>query len=792
MAKGRLKKILLGAALTLLTIFLGAALTGYMLIIKDLPDISAIDTYKPSLSTELYTIDNQKFAEFAAEKRILVTFSDIPDYLIKALVSVEDARFYKHNGLDWQGITRAFWENVRARSYVQGASTITQQLARALFLHPQKTLRRKAQEALIALQIEKRYPKEEIITLYLNQVYLGRGAYGVEAASRTYFDKSVSELNLSECVLIAGLPRAPSLYNPYRRPELVESRRQHVLKRMLDEHYITEEQFNESAENPPKFREQVVKYNLAPYFAEYIRRILENNFGSTRLYRDGLQVYTTLDLKSQRTARESLIAGLEETDKRQGFRPIEQTNDLPLRFSRIKEGAPLEKGQKILATISGIQEDRIQVQAADKQGWIKPRQMAWAKIKKLDERFTIGDKVLVRVIEIPEENELDYQFALDQYPRVQGAIVSLDPHTGYIKALVGGYDFTTSKFNRAVQAKRQPGSAFKPFIYAAALSKGFTPADILLDTAIIYQDKGKEKEWKPVNYHEKFVGRTTLRDALEHSRNVVTIKLLQEIGVKPAIKTAHTLGIKSTLAADLSLALGSSSLSLLELTSAYGVFAAGGLKAPPLAIRYITDSDGNYAADNKGKIWGENAPEGKQALDARVSYLMAKMLQGVVEHGTGKRAKSIGRPLAGKTGTTNNYIDAWFIGFSPNIATGVWVGMDEPRPIGRMETGAKAALPVWVNFMKQSLHNTPLEDFRAPEGIVEVSIDSDSGMLATNECDNIIKEFFLAENAPSQRCNKHQPTIQKFLQADLAGELDIDAESPPNGIKVGLDNYIFD
>ncbi len=767
MSKRSFKRILLVIMGGLVVIVLSTGLVSYWLVVKDLPDISSIDTYRPSLTSKLYALDDTQFAEFAVEKRTLVDFAAIPEDLTQAVVAVEDARFYRHNGLDWQGITRAFWKNVRARKYVQGASTITQQLARALFLTRKKTLRRKAQEALLALRIEERYSKQEILELYLNQVYLGRGAYGVEAAAHTYFDKPVSKLNLAESAFMAGLPRAPSYYNPYRRPEVVENRRRHVLQRMLDEHSITEEQFTQAAENPPRFKEQETKGTPAPYFTEYVRRQLEDKYGSTRLYRDGLRDYTTLDLELQRVAQAALTSGLEALDKRQGWRPIEYGENLPAKFSEIKEGVPLQKEQRVLGTVSEIQDKQLKIQLADKQGWLKLKQMAWAKIKNLEEEFQLGDELLLRVIQPPAQGEGDYQFALEQYPLVQGAILAIDPHNGYIKSMVGGYDFGMSKFNRAVQAKRQPGSAFKPIIYSAALSQGFTPASVLLDAPIIYTDEEKAKEWKPVNYHERFVGPTTLRDALEHSRNVVTIKLLRKIGVKKAVQAARDLGIESELSADLSLALGSSSLSLLELTSAYGVFVAGGLRAQPLIIRYVTDSEGNMLE--------ENTPRSKRVLGKGISYLMTNLLRGVVEHGTGWRAKKLGRPLAGKTGTTNQYIDAWFIGFSPRLAVGVWTGFDEPHSMGRLETGSRAASPIWVQFMRQALKDTPLEDFQPPQEVVEVSIDAKSGMLATHECDKIIKEAFVVGTEPTEPCNKHRPEVRKFLQADLAGELDIAA-----------------
>ncbi len=810
--------------------FLTIGIFGYLYYLSNgLPDIKQIDSYRPSLTTKLYSLDNREFAQFAVEKRTLVKLNDVPQALKNAIVAVEDAHFYQHHGIDWVGIARAATKNFKARRFVEGGSTITQQLARALFLTPQKAIVRKLREALLSFKIEAQYSKADILELYLNQVYLGHGAYGVQAAALNYFGKPVSALNLAECAMIAGLPKAPNSYSPIRHPIKANQRRQHVLDRMLGEGYITKEQHQAAVVEELHLKPKSGK-DTAPYFTEYIRQQLEQKYGSTALYRDGLRVYTTLDLKLQHLAQEALQWGIKEVDRRQGYRTIKEDTPIDPRMIPQADLAKLEIGEQYLGLVETVDPDGLMVKVGACQGDLSAKQMSWLKTKP-EKLFEPGSKIIVKVLGIEKTGEQPlYRLALEQDPLNQGAIVVLDPKTGYILSLVGGYDFNTSKFNRATQARRQPGSSFKPIIYATALMQGMTLADIILDTAIIYKEEGVDEEWKPVNYYEKFYGPTTLRKALEHSRNVVTVKLLERVGIgkepiskrafrnnklvlkllkeeiiqeeaiknkfskvyfndliktesqlkgrleqigiseiKPilavwrksqnAIQTARRLGIKSALADDLSLALGSSGVTLLELTSAYGVFDNGGRSVLPLSIRYVTD--------NQGNILEENIPKPKQVLDEGIAYLMTSLLQGVVEHGTGWRAKQIGRPLAGKTGTTNKYIDAWFMGFAPQLVTGVWVGMDENKPLGPVETGSRAASPIWVRFMKEALRDIPIQSFIPPPKIVRVSVDSESGLLATEECENITVEDFVEGTQPQELCDCHRPTGNKFLMVDL-------------------------
>jgi penicillin-binding protein 1A len=743
----------------LLVIVLLGGTGGYYYLCSDLPDIKKIDSYRPSLTTKLYSLNNQEFAQFAVEKRTLVSLNEIPQKLISALVAVEDAHFYQHHGIDWMGVLRAAMRNVKAGRFEEGGSTITQQLARALFLTPRKTIIRKLREALLAMKIEDNYSKSEILELYLNQVYFGHGAYGVEAASYNYFDKPVSDLNLSECAMIAGLPRAPNSYSPIRYPIKAEQRRNHVLDRMLEENYISQDDYQLAITEKIRSRQDKDR-NKFPYFTEYIRQQLEQKYGSTALYRDGLKVYTTIDSKFQYLAQESLKWGIKELDRRRGYRVITAETQISPNLIPDDNLAMLEIGREYVGLVKKVTPEGLEVEVGACLGKLKNKQMSWLRSKP-EAVFKPGDKVGIKVLGIEQMKEQNqYAFALDQEPECQGSIIVLDPTTGFILAMVGGYDFNTSKFNRVVQALRQPGSAFKPIIYTTALLQGLTLADIILDTAIIYKDETMEDDWKPVNYYERFYGPTTLRQALEHSRNVVTVKLLERVGIENAIKTARLLGIKSLLANDLSLALGSSGVTLLELTSAYGVFANGGIRVPPFSIRYVTD--------NQDNVLEENRPHPQRVIDEKTAYLMTSLLQGVVEHGTGWRAKQIGRPLAGKTGTSNKNIDAWFVGFSPHLAAGVWVGMDEHRSLGPVETGSRAASPIWVRFMRDALDNdAPVETFTPPPGIVRVSIDAETGMLATAQCKDIITEDFADNNQPKSLCDHHRPTVNDFLKVDL-------------------------
>ncbi|MBN2372760.1 PBP1A family penicillin-binding protein [bacterium] len=774
-----LKKGFLFLVYTLIIFFvmLLGSVTGLFIQIKrQLPDLSILKEYEPSLITRVYDSNGQSLAHFCLEKRILVPYVSFPSHMIQAVIAVEDARFYKHNGLDWGGISRAAIRNIRHKGFMEGGSTITQQLTRSLLLHSEKTIIRKLKEALLALEVEKLYSKDKILELYLNQIYFGNGAYGIESAARTFFGVHAEDLGLTQSALLAGLPKAPNLYNPTRHPDRALSRRNYVLKRMLEEGYIDYNQYQSSINTSIDLSKNKDQSAQAPYFVEYIRSYLEGKYGATMLYRGGLKVYTTLDPDLQKYAEDALKCGLEELDKRQGFRNIQ---DIKGKSENPKGGNYEDIERELIACIeTGIlPKNRILGEVVDVsssqalilmygtgiKGILGIDDASWTGTKSLESIIKPADKIYVRILERlkdPDNKaETLFRLAMDQVPEVQGAILAIDPHTGHIKAMAGGYDFETSKFNRAVQAKRQPGSAFKPFIYTTALKQGYTLADIFIDSPIIYQDDEQEKDWKPVNYYQKFYGPTTLREALEKSRNVITIKVLKKAGIDASVETAKDMGIVSPLSADLSLALGSSGVSLLELTSAYGVFATGGIKTMPVAILKIEGPD--------GRILEEHHPHPERAIDEQTAYLMTQALRGVIDHGTGWKAKALARPLAGKTGTTNNYIDAWFIGFSPDIVAGVWIGFDEYKSLGDMETGSKAASPVWVNFMKGYLDGKTVKDFPIPPGIEFVSIDRKTGLLATGECNDILLEAFRDGTAPKKLCKAHQITSAHFVQMDM-------------------------
>ena len=606
-------------------------LWAFTVLPRSLPSVTALETIQPADGSKLYDENDDLITEFQAERRIFLPLAQIPKTLREAVLAVEDSRFYSHFGVDPMGIARAVYQNFRRGRIVEGGSTITQQLAKLLFLTPDKSLDRKLKEAFLALELERHYPKQKILEMYLNQVYFGHGAYGVEAASRTYFGKSVTDLALSEAALLAGLPRAPTIYSPFNHPDTARRRRAHVLNRMLEVGAIKPTDAKRAMATdlgliPPERRRAT-----GLYFVEYVRGLLAEKYGDDMVFKGGLKVYTTLSPHMQALAEQAL---------REGLKALEGRSAAP------------GKGQ--------------------------------------------GQSV-------PE--------------RPEGAILTIEPQTGYVKAMVGGSDFFRSEFNRAVHARRQPGSAFKPFVYIAALEAGLTPASLIEDSPVTYPVGRNGKPWTPDNYDRKFRGLTTLQQGIEESVNVVTVKLQERIGIRRTLEVARRLGIQSPLHEDLTLALGSSDLSLLELTSAYGALANQGAWVPPSQIRYITDP--------QGKLLEENIPQGREALSPELAYLITHMLEGVVERGTGIGARVLGRPIAAKTGTTNDYSNAWFIGYTPSLVTGVWVGYDRPRSLGRDETGSRVAVPIWVSYMSKLLADTPREDFPVPAGVVLVPVDLD-------------------------------------------------------------------
>ncbi len=739
----------------------------YLYFNRDLPKISSLADYRPLAITTVFSDDNTKIAEFFDERRTVIPFENMPKMLINAFVATEDARFFNHEGIDIFSIIRAFFKNIEAGAIVQGGSTITQQVARSFFLTPERNYSRKIREAILAYRIDRKFTKEQILYLYLNQIYLGHGAYGVETAANTYFGKTAKELNLAECAILAGLPKAPNRYSPLAYPERANKRQLYVLKRMVEEKYITEEE----AENALNTKLDIVDdknpyEEVAPYYAEYARRYIEKKYGRDALYRDGLKVYTSVNIDMQKIAEEEVKAGLHDIDRRDGYRGASENISLD-RIDEFfdNENFPekIEKNSIIKGVVTKICEDdkkaEVTIGSDGLKGIINIENAAWARkpnneiayyeaesLKAFSDILSVGDVILVKAKKWIEKENI-WELSLEQIPKVQGALLCMEAETGFVKAMIGGFDFATSKFNRAIQSKRQPGSAFKHIIYAAAIDKGYTPATKLIDTPIVFQDEENNFTWKPKNYSEEFSGSAMFRDAFAKSRNVVTIKILRDIGVSYVINYAKKLGIESELTPDLSLALGSSSVSLLELVSSYSVFANNGYLVRPIFITKIEDRD--------GKVLEESVFEKKQVIEESTAYIMTSLLQSVVTEGTGWRVRALKRPAAGKTGTTDNQHDAWFMGYTPTYVTGVWVGFDQEDSLGKGETGSRAASPIWLGFMKRILDAKPIRAFQVPKGVVFTKIDADTGLLPNSESKNVIMECFKEGTVPKEYSSKN-------------------------------------
>jgi len=750
----KLKSIIIIAVFSIL---LGTSAGGYVAVSRGIPSIEEIKQYRPMAGTKIYADDDVLIGELKVEKGIFVPINNIPEHMINAVVAVEDSRFWRHKGIDYLAIARALIKDIIYGELKEGGSTITQQLAKVMFLTPEKTLQRKLREAALATKIEKNLNKKEILELYLNKVYFGHGAYGVEMASRIYFGKSIKDVTLSEAALIAGLIKAPSIYSPYINLTKARKRQEIVLLRMEEEGYIKRSEKNNALKQPIYLSSVRKGAEANNYFVEYIRKYLEEKYGAESVYKGGLKVHTTLDRRAQLSAARALQEGLRELDKRRGWRgPIEHKKDIDVE-KEIKSGA--FTNANVVVTNARDNFSGLVLKVSDKWALIKARGITgklsiedarWASnvidskkgLRKVLKNFKLtqilkpGDIVKVSIKSIRGR---EVRLLLEQEPDAEGAVVALEQDSGFIRALVGGYDFAKSEFNRAVFAKRQPGSAFKPIIYAAALDHGFTPASIIMDEPVTYYG-GPKGEWTPENYDHKFYGSTTLREALTYSRNVVTVRLVEAIGINNVLDFARTIGVKEDMPRDLTLALGSLSITPLDLTLCYNVFANYGIKIKPIAIKYITDS--------KGRILESNEPEAEEVISPQTAFLITSMMEDVVRNGTGWRAKALGRPVAGKTGTTNEYKDAWFVGYTPDLVSVVWVGFDDMRPLGPQETGARAASPIWVSFMKGILNDEP-EEFSPPDGIVSCVVDPATGLLSRDESAGI-NEYFKEGTEPKQ------------------------------------------
>jgi penicillin-binding protein 1A len=712
------------AALFVVAALLGT-LSGVLFAFSDdLPQISALDDYRPNTITRLLARDGRVIGEFATERRVVVGYDQIAPSLRRAIISTEDAGFDQHFGLSATRIVITLINDVITGARA-GASTITQQLARNLFpIGFDKTVERKIKEAILSIQIEKRYTKREIFTFYANQIYFGHGAYGVEAASRMYFDKPAKELAVEEAAMIAAIIQAPERLSPFVDPKRTLQRRNYVLQRMADENYLTRAEATEIAQRPLVLLGQPTpERSIAPYFVEDIRKALEAEYGAKALYEAGLAVQTTLDAELQEAANEAIDRGLRRLDKRRaGYRRprrnvLAEGHTLE-RFTTDRWRQPILEGDVVPAVVMGVQDAIARIRIGTQETQLTKANYAWTRRTSAAQLFKVGDLIEVQATKM-SGNAIE-EVALEQQPVVEGALLAIDNRTGQIRAMVGGFSFARSKFNRATQAKRQMGSAFKPIVFTAAVDRGFTPVSVFIDQPTPFDAGAGQPPYEPQNYDRKYEGPVTLRRALEQSRNVPAVKAMQEIGPRNVLDYATRFGFPKDYPPYLSLALGAAEATLVTVTSAYSAFPNQGMRMVPYSIVSVSDREGN--------LLQENRPDPRETVRADTAFVMTNLLRGVVQRGTAAAAASLDWPLGGKTGTVDDYTDAWFVGFDPNITVGVWVGYDEKKPIGNGETGATAALPIWMDFMRAYLdkrvdRNNP-PHFEAPGNIVFVTLDS--------------------------------------------------------------------
>ncbi|PYQ16231.1 MAG: penicillin-binding protein [Acidobacteria bacterium] len=729
-------------------ILLGSLAGIFLAYESDLPQVSSLEDFQPNIITEVYTADAKLLGDFAIERRVVVSFKDIPPHLRNAVVAVEDADFWRHIGINPWRVPGAALANLRSGRRGQGSSTLTMQLSRLLFLTPEKTYERKIKEVILAFQIEKSFTKEEIFALYCNQVYFGHGNYGVEAASEFLFSKPVGELSLAEAALVAGLPQNPSRLSPVEHPDRALGRRNHVLERMAEEKYISTEEADKAKAEPLRLKLRRERPSIAPYFLEEVRKYLEREYGSQRIYQGGLRVYTTLDSSMQLAANQAVRKGLLRLDRRaRGFTAptasILKDGAFPPSVRLEEWDAPIAVGDVVRGVVESSDRSVAVVRIGEYKAVLGPADVVWTGRRSVSEVLPRGAIVPFLVQSLGEEGgEKRARVLVEQEPRVEGSLLALEPKTGAVRAMVGGFDFERSKFNRATQAYRQVGSAFKPIIYAAAIERaGYTPATIIVDAPISFPDNNTV--WTPHNYDFTFWGPIPLRRAIEQSRNIPAIKTLQAVGIETGIEYAHKLGLTGELPPYLPLAIGAGEATLQEMTAAFSAFANEGLRMKQYYIARITDREGN--------VIEESRPVAKDAIRADTAYIMTSLLKGVVERGTAARARALRRPIAGKTGTTNDYTDGWFIGYEPSLAGGVWVGFDEKREtLGRGADGAHTALPIWMEFWAAATKDRPVDDYPVPANIVFVPVDAD-GQPATPGEAGVRMEVFVAGTEPKAR-----------------------------------------
>lgn len=757
---------------------------------RDLPDYRQLATYDPQVMTRVHAGDGRLLAEFAIEKRAFVPIEAMPRRIIDAFLSAEDKSFYLHSGIDFTGVARAVvtnLQNIATGRRLVGASTITQQVAKNFLLTNEVSFDRKIKEAILAVRIERAFTKDRILELYLNEIYLGYGSYGVAAAALNYFNKSLNELSVAEAAYLAALPKAPNNYNPVSKHSAAKGRRDWVIGRMMEDGRISAEEARAATEQPllVASREET-EFVQADYFTEEVRRELVGRFGEDQLYQGGLSVRTTLDPKLQAIARRVLRRGLEDYDRRHGYRgpvttaPAGQRLDLPIDW-RTYLGSitrPKGMGEKQLAVVVGVDDAKgyASIGVEDgKPGIIPLDELTWARealddqkrgaqIKKPSDVLTAGDVVLVEPVTASGKDKKvpENAYSLQQIPAINGGIIAIDPHTGRVLAMVGGYSFERSQFNRATQASRQPGSAFKPFVYLAGLDMGYTPATRILDAPFVIDQGPGLPKWRPANYGNKFYGASTMRLGIEKSRNLMTVRLAQTIGMDRIAEYASRFGIVDNLPQTLAMSLGAGETTLIRLTTAYAMLVNGGKRITPTLIDRVQDRlgrsvyrhDDRACPDCRADAWDQQrVPEipdkRPQITDPASAYQIVSMLRGVVERGTGRRVSEVDKPLAGKTGTTNEERDTWFIGFSPDLAVGVFVGFDEPTPLGRHETGSSVSAPVFRDFMKDALEGQPAIPFRTPPGIRLVRVNGRTGQPIRPGESDVILEAFKEGTTPS-------------------------------------------
>jgi penicillin-binding protein 1A len=763
----RLNWVLYGLFFTAL---LGAAGAGgyiYYHFLSDLPDFTAIKDFRPPVVTRIYARDGQLIGEFYSEKRIEVPYERLPKQLVLAFVAAEDARFFEHPGVDIAGIIRAFFRNLEAGHVVEGGSTITQQVVKRILLNSQKTFARKIREAVLAYRIDNYLSKEEILHIYLNHIFLGHGAYGVEAAAQEYFSKHVENLNLAECAILAGIPKGPTRYDPYNNPQRSKERQGYVLRRMAEVGFITRAQEQAALQQTVKlkpYRPQWIKE--CGYFSEYVRTLLEERFGKETVYSMGLKVYTTCDVDLSKDAQQAIHEGLDGLIKRNGYRgPLRHLAGKKLtayqaQRLRYYRKYPPRKGLSVTALV--VSRDRkhhtvnlrLGDQGAVLSGGAKGRGVSIGALRP-------GDLVQVRLLRRDRRSKV-WQAELITAPMVQAALYSEELKTGKVRVLMGGKDFGDSTFNRATQARRQPGSAFKPILYAAAIDRGYRPDSILMDAPIALPGGRHGQVWAPQNYDHKFNGPIPLASALAHSRNVPAVRLMMSIGIPATVKMAKTLGITTPIFPNYASALGASDVTLFELTRAYSVFPNGGRMVEPAFIDRIEDRDGRVLEDYH--------VHSRQVLNPQTAATMVQLMEGVVQRGTAVRVRVLGRPMGGKTGTTNKTRDAWFIGYTPSVITGCWVGMDDERSLGPRETGSQAAAPIFISYMKQALKGQPVENFHGTPATILAKGNEAQDEAADDEAADGEESFYPEENNATLKertPNPPQASSQQFFKDDL-------------------------